>query len=153
MAPSYPTTTDATEIQRQMREVRAELRDDVQELAASAAEMADWTQYVRAYPWLCVGGALAAGFLLVPSRSVVIKPDAEGLIELAKRHKLVVKMDDKEQHTQPKKKGRGFLGELLSMASGVLLQRGAAILSQQITQAFQQGNVARHNGHHGATTP
>lgn len=152
MAPAYPTTTDAAEIQRQMREVRAELREDVQELAASAAEMADWTQYVRAYPWLCVGGALAAGFLLVPSRSVVIKPDAEGLIELAKHHKLVVKMDDKPQ-TQPHKKARGFLGELLSMASGVLLQRGAAILSQQITQAFQQGNVARHNGQHGVTTP
>jgi len=147
MAPSFPPTDDADAIQRQMREVRAELRDDVKELAASARDMADWTNYVRAYPWLCVGAALAAGFLIVPQRSVVIKPDAEGLVELARRHKLVVKMEEK-----PKSKQRaGLFGQLLGMAASMILQRGAAVVSEQMSQAFQRGGVARHNGHHGAT--
>jgi hypothetical protein len=128
-----------------MREVRAELREDVKELVVSAHEMADWTNYVKAYPWLCVGAALAAGFMIVPSRSVVIKPDAEGLIELAKRHKLVVNM--KEQ--QPAKKRRGIMADLLGMAAAAVLQRGAAVLTQQMTQAFQ-GGTAPHNGHQGA---
>ena len=90
MAHVMTPTNDADEVQRQMREVRAELRDDVKELVVSAHEMTDWKRYVRAYPWLCVGGALAAGFLIIPQRSVIVRPDAEGLIELAKRNKLVV---------------------------------------------------------------
>jgi hypothetical protein len=148
MSPSFPPTTDAETIQRQMREVRAELREDVQELVVSARDMADWTNYVKAYPWLCVGGALALGFLIVPQRSVVIKPDAEGMIELAKRHKLVVKMED-----QPKSKKRASLmGQLLGMAASMVLQRGAAVMTDQMSQMFQREGVARHNGHHGATT-
>ena len=77
---------EAESILRQMRTLRAELREDVREMVVSAHHMADIGRYVRAYPWLCVGAALAAGFLIVPQRSVVVKPDAEALIELARRH-------------------------------------------------------------------
>ena len=68
----------------------------------SAHNMADIGRYVRAYPWLCVGAAVAAGYLIVPQRSVVIQPDAEALIELARKHKLVVKTEE----PTPKKKRR-----------------------------------------------
>jgi len=150
MAPAYSATNDADEIRRQMREVRAELRDDVHELVVSAKDMADWQSYIRAYPWLCVGGALALGYFLVPGRSVVVKPDAEGLIELAKRHKLVVKMDTEKPAAQ--KRG-GMLGQLLGMAASMVLQQGAAVLSQQMNQAFQHAKHNGHNGHHGANSP
>ena len=40
-----------------------ELREDVQDLVVSAHKMADLANYVKAYPWLCVGAALAAGYL------------------------------------------------------------------------------------------
>jgi hypothetical protein len=140
MAPAIAKTNSASEVQRQMREVRAELREDVQELVVNAQDMADWTIYVRAYPWLCVGAALAAGFLIVPSRPVVVKPDAEGLIELAKRNKLVVKM---EEQPQAKKSG-GLMSQLLTMALGVLMQGGMKVVSNQLGQvmggAGHQGN-------------
>jgi hypothetical protein len=140
MAPAIAETNSASEVQRQMREVRAELREDVQELVVNAQDMADWTIYVRAYPWLCVGAALAAGFLIVPSRPVVVKPDAEGLIELAKRNKLVVKM---EEQPQAKKSG-GLMSQLLTMALGVLMQGGMKVVSNQLGQvmggAGHQGN-------------
>jgi hypothetical protein len=140
MAPAIAETNSASEVQRQMREVRAELREDVQELVVNAQDMADWTIYVRAYPWLCVGAALAAGFLVVPSRPVVVKPDAEGLIELAKRNKLVVKM---EEQPQAKKSG-GLMSQLLTMALGVLMQGGMKVVSNQLGQvmggAGHQGN-------------
>jgi hypothetical protein len=144
MAPAISETTSASDIQRQMREVRAELREDVQELVVNAQDMADWTIYVRAYPWLCVGAALAAGFLVVPSRPVVVKPDAEGLIELAKRNKLVVKMEEQPQAT---KRGGGLMSQLLTMALGVLMQGGLKVVSSQLDQ------VMRGAGHHGNGRP
>ena len=143
MAQTPQSPSQADEIQREMREVRAELRDDVQELVVNANQMTDWTIYVRAYPWLCVGAALAAGFFIVPSRSVIVKPDAEGLMELARRNKLVVKM----QETPPQQKRGGLMAQLVSMAAAALLQGGLKVASSQITQAFS--NPAHSNGQPG----
>jgi hypothetical protein len=125
------TTSEADDIQRCMREVRAELREDVKEFMVNAREMTDWTVYVRAYPWLCVGAAAAAGYFLIPQRAQVIQPDADGLIELAKRHKLVVKMDGGE----PKKK-QGFVSGLIGLAASALLQGGLAVATKQLSQAL-----------------
>jgi len=125
------TTSEADDIQRSMREVRAELREDVKEMVVNAREMTDWTMYVRAYPWLCVGAAAAAGYFLIPQRAQIIKPDAEGLIELAKRHKLVVKMDGGE----PKKK-QGLVGGLIGLAASTLLQGALAVATKQFSQAL-----------------
>src|SRR5262245_22071352 len=149
MAPAITDTNSADDIQRQMREVRAELREDVQELVVNAQDMADWTIYVRAYPWLCVGAALAAGFIAVPSRQVVVRPDAEGLIELAKRNKLVVKM---EEQPQAKKSG-GLMAQLLSMALGVLMQGGMKVVQDQISQAMRGGDHQQGNGRPGVHAP
>jgi len=148
MAQVPSPTTEAEELQRQMRAVRAELRDDVKELVVSAHEMGDWKRYVRAYPWLCLGGALAAGFLLVPQRSVVIRPDAEGLVELAKRNKLVVKMEDAPAG---RPKPGGLLAQLLSMVAATLLQGGLRVASEQLTRAMHSSDShPQGNGHAGA---
>src|SRR3982751_3879621 len=94
MAQAFGGASDADQIQNQMRELRAELREDVQDVVVSAHKMADIANYVRAYPWLCVGAALAAGYLIVPQRAVVLRPDAEALVELARKHQLVVKTNE-----------------------------------------------------------
>src|SRR5437667_12114685 len=109
MAQVCGATSEAENIQKQMRELRAELRDDVQDVVVSAHKMADIANYVRAYPWLCVGAAVAAGFLIVPQRATILKPDAEALIELARKHKLVVKTDE----GPPQKKRGALLVEFL----------------------------------------
>jgi hypothetical protein len=127
-----PVKSEAEDIQKQMREVRAELREDVQDLVVSAHKMGDLGAYVKAYPWLCVGAALAAGYLVVPQRAVTIRPDAEGLIELARKHKLVVKMDD----AQTKTKRRGLFADLLGLAAATLLQGGLKIATSQLSQAL-----------------
>jgi hypothetical protein len=65
------THTEATEtaaIQARMRELRAEMNNDVEALVNSTEDLADWRKYVRAQPWLCVGAAAFAGFLLAPAR-------------------------------------------------------------------------------------
>jgi hypothetical protein len=145
MAQAMPSTSEADGIQQQMREVRAELRADVKDLMNSAQEMADWKRYVRAYPWLCVGAAAALGYMIVPSRPVIIHPDAESLFKLAKEHKLVMKSDESPV---PKKKN-GIMSQLVSMALAAALQGGLHIAKQQMQEAFSAGHKARSNGHLG----
>lgn len=126
------TTPEADDIQRAMREVRAELREDVQEFMVNAREMSDWTTYFRAYPWLCVGAAAAVGYFVIPQRTQIIRPDAEGLLELARQNKLVVKMEGGgEQKPKP-----GFLAGLLGMAASMALQGGLAVATKQLSQAL-----------------
>lgn len=125
-------TPEADDIQRAMREVRAELREDVKDFVVNAREMTDWTTYVRAYPWLCLGAAAAAGYFLIPQRAQIIRPDADGLIELAKRNKLVVKMDG----TGEQKPKQGFVAGLVGLAASTLLQGGLAIATKQLSQAL-----------------
>jgi len=141
--------SEADDIQNQMRELRAELRDDVQEVVTSAHRMADIGNYVRAYPWLCAGAAFALGYVIVPTRATVIRPDAEALIELAKKHKLVVKTDE----SSPKKKRVGLLGQLLSLAAATLVQGGLKIATQQLSEAFAHNAHAHSNGHSPGVAP
>jgi len=130
------SSPDADEVQRQMREIRAELRDDVHHIVESAHNMADWTQYVTAYPWLCVGAALAAGYLIVPQRAVIMRPDAEAMIELAKKHKLFVNTTDGATGGKVPRKRGGLFGELLGLAAATMLQGGLKIATTQLAQAF-----------------
>jgi len=145
------SSAEADEVQRQMREIRAELRDDVQELVVSAEKMADWTQYVTAYPWLCVGAALAAGYLIVPQRAVVMRPDAEALIELAKKHKLFVNTSDNATGGKVPRKRGGLFGELLGLAAATLLQGGLKMVTTQLAQSFSPPQ-AHSNGRPGGVT-
>ena len=121
------TPQQADAIQQQMRQIRAELRADVQDFVAGAREMTDWTYYVRTYPWACLGAAAAIGFLIVPARTPSIQPDMKSLAELARQNQLVVKVDD----AKPK---RGLLAMLAGMVANSLLQGGLAIATQQFDQ-------------------
>jgi hypothetical protein len=146
MAQALAGPTEADDIQRQMREVRVELRDDVRDLVTSAQDMGDWTSYVKAYPWLCVGAAAIVGYFLVPTRRLVVHPDRETLFKLAKEHKLV--MEPAESQGQ-KKKG-GLASQLVSMAAAAALQGGLRIATQQLAQAISSAGQQHSNGHAGA---
>lgn len=146
MTQTLPNTSEADEIQQQMRGVRAELRANVKDLMNSAQDMADWTRYVRSYPWLCVAAAAAAGYLIVPSRSLIIQPDAESLAKLAKEHRLFL---NPAEGPAQKKKG-GFISQLISVAAAAALQGGLRIASQQMQEAFNTGRKAHSNGQAGA---
>jgi hypothetical protein len=126
----------ADDLQRQMQQVRMEMRDDVRVMVANASELTDWTWYVRTYPWICLGAAAAAGYFVVPVRAQVIRPDAKDLLEFAKHQKIVVKMD--QPNSSP-----GIVGSLVRLAAGSLLQGGLAIVSQQFDQFLKQSREPR----------
>lgn len=58
-----------TAIRQRMKEVRQELDEDVQEIVEGARDLRDWRSYVRSYPWVCLGAAVAVGYLIVPRRT------------------------------------------------------------------------------------
>jgi hypothetical protein len=130
----------ATAIQAQMRQVRRELGEDVQEIVDNARTMTDWKHYVRTYPWVCVGVALAAGYLVVPSRPHIIRPDAKTLAAWAKDQKIVV-----EPQSQARPKST-FTGQLAGMAASALLQGGLAVLRQYVSgQLVAPTHAAEHS--------
>lgn len=128
---STVTTPSADEIQRQMRDVRAELREDVQEIVDNAKVMTEWQYYVRRYPWLCLGAAAALGYLIVPPRIHVVKPDPKALADLVRQRQVAVKA---EVSPRP---APGLLGGLVNMAAGAALQGVLAIASAQLHQFLQ----------------
>src|SRR6476620_11436961 len=71
-------------ILQRMEEVRCDVDEDVQEIVEGARDMGKWRYYVRTYPWVCLGAALAAGYLIVPRRSIGMQPDAQKADELPK---------------------------------------------------------------------
>lgn len=124
------TTSTAEEIQRQMRRVRTELGDDVQDLMASAKVMTDWHSYVRAYPWLCVGAAAVAGYLIVPGKTRFSQPDAASLRELVQNVSSAGVTANRPT----------FTGMVTKMAVGYLLQGGLSLLTQQLQRHLQNQN-------------
>ncbi len=134
MSEASPAT--AEEIQQQMRAVRSELRDDVQEIVANARVLADWRYYVQTYPWLCVGAAAAAGYLLVPPRVNVVRPDARELADLVRQHQLALKAELKP------KPASGILGSLVNMVAGAALQGAMAVASYQLDQLIKGWKAA-----------
>ncbi len=120
----------AEQVQREMREVRAELRENVQDIVDQAGELTDWQAYVKAYPLLSVGAAAAIGYLLIPSRPTVIQPNPQELMALVKSNQIPLRVE-------PPPMRPGIFSALAGMAGNALLQTGMAIASQYLTQLQQ----------------
>lgn len=119
----------AEKIRRRMAELRRELECDVRQVSRSARVMTDWTFYVRRFPWTVTALALAAGYVLVPKKKEVIKPDPEMLAELVKKKKLRV-----EPVARTKEK-QGLLKSLLVMGITWAARAGMRYMGQRLSDA------------------
>jgi hypothetical protein len=117
--------SSAERIQRRMYDLRGQLGNDLEEVVDSAKEFTDWRTYVRSYPWACVGVAAAIGYLVVPSRVELESPDADTLLELAKKNKLVV-----EANPSPRKR-EGIASTALRFILHAAGRRALAYLGQK----------------------
>jgi hypothetical protein len=61
-------SAEISDIQRRMAQVRHEMHQEVQGAVKGAQALTDWRALVRSHPWLSLGVAAAAGYLLVPGR-------------------------------------------------------------------------------------
>lgn len=78
---------ETDEIRRQMAKIRSELHSEMRGVVDVATAATDWRAYIRNRPWLAIGLAFTAGFVVVPRRSkpttiVVQQPaaDVENLV-------------------------------------------------------------------------
>ena len=113
------------ELQQQMRAVRGALEDNVDDFVESTKLLGDWKSYVYKYPVASVLATAAVGYLLVPNKRHIISPDADDLVRLAKRNKLVVQSNPKPQ------KQAGLTGTLFGLASSMLFRGLATYVGSQ----------------------
>jgi hypothetical protein len=125
------TEDSAEKIRRRMAELRRELECDVRQVKQGASVVTDWQFYVRRFPWAVAGAALVAGYLLVPKRKRVVKPDPEMIEELVRQKKIRV------ESVTPQVDKPGVMRPLLMMGLTYALRTGISYATQQMAAAAQ----------------
>ena len=142
MSTSPTRTSDplpqADRLRQEMRTIRRELGQDVEELVEHAEQLMDWRYYVRRYPWASLGVAALLGYFVVPQRIVTLPTDEHTLARLADRIPI---------HPPPsesKKQRPTLLGSLVSMGTGLAMRAATAWLTAQV------GKIMAKDGAHEA---
>ena len=117
-----------------MAELRRELTSDIRDVRRSASEMANPMHYIRRYPLATAAVAAAVGYLLVPKKKHMIKPDPEMLIELFKKHQ--IKLDPPQVASE----SNGMLKSLAVMGLTWALRTGLSYAGQQLAAAATRTN-------------
>jgi hypothetical protein len=133
------TSPETKAIRQRMEEVRCDLDEDVQTIVQGARDMVDWRSYVKTYPWVCLGAALALGYLIVPRRPLMqreIQTLAE-LAEPAEQSRLVAM-------SQLSTKGN-VRGMLLALVGNLAVRGISSFVEQQFDKHFASQTV---NSHH-----
>jgi hypothetical protein len=115
-------------IRQRMDEVRCDLDEDVQEIVEGARVMGKWRYYVRTYPWICLGTALAAGYLIVPRRPAGMQPASQTPAESAD--------PSRSPETSPTPPRGHPCGMLLTFLGNVVMRGVSAYALQQAGKLF-----------------
>lgn len=124
MSENEPTSLH--EIQQKMQEVRGNFEENVDEFRQSTQKLVDWKTYVSDFPLASAGVAAVVGYLLVPSKKKIVSPDADEIVKLAKRNKLVVEMNPSPAQQ------RGMGGAIFGFASSLLFRGLTTYLGSQL---------------------
>ena len=135
----------AESVRARMQQLRREIDGDMEDMAASARSMVDWKHYVKTYPWVCLGAAVALGFLIVPKRSRVIRPDLATLTEPARTGHLVGKPAPAATH--------GLIDALLATVANIAVQKASAYLGQSMGRLLGKTNQCETSRHDSICTP
>jgi hypothetical protein len=115
-------------IRQRMEEVRCDLDQDVQGIVEGARNMRDWRSYVRTYPWVCAGAALAVGYWITPRRHVAMQPNAETIAAFVEQGRLAA-----TSLVTPLGKARGLL---LRSLGNLVIQGVSAYVGQKAGEHF-----------------
>ena len=125
-------SSDTRIIRQRMEEARCDLDEDVQEIVEGARDMGEWRSYVRMYPWVCVGAALATGYWIVPRRSFG-SVNAQMIAELANQSRLHVPWKDNTRSML-----LAFAGDLLMRGvSAYVVRQGGELFATQTANSQQ----------------
>lgn len=117
---------EVDEIRQQMAQIRLDMHQDVRAVVAGAEAVTDWRRYIRAYPWITLGVAFVAGYLIVPRkrRSIRATAEAAATSAAAKVHESVVAplQAEARANAAEKKKKSGLIGTALAFLGPVALR-------------------------------
>jgi hypothetical protein len=125
----------AKDLCRQMRTIRRELGDDVEELVVQAERLMDWRYHMQRYPWAMMGAAALVGYFLVPRRTVSLPTDDSTLAKLAER--IPVHLPP-----PPEKKKQSLVGSLVSAGANMAWRAALAYATQQVSKMVAQQAAA-----------
>jgi len=128
-------TVPVNEICQQMDKVRRNLGDEVDEIVESAQTLTDWRYYIKTHPWMCLAGAAALGYFIVPKRMVVFGPSAEMIEEAIKRSALAFKPPP----APPPKSG--LTSAIFGMLTNVALRHAMNYASANAEKFFKHANT------------
>ena len=77
-------SNDVDEIYHRMAMIRRDLHTNVSESVAGAEAVIDWGRYTWTYPWIALGAAAAAGWLIYTGGHRKVTADAASLADGAK---------------------------------------------------------------------
>jgi hypothetical protein len=123
------TEDEAETIRRRMAELRRELTFDVRDVGRSARAMANPAFYVRKFPWATTAVAALVGYMLVPKKKEIVKPDPELLAELVRKNQVKLDTSAAAKDTQ------GMLKSLAVMGITWAAKAGFNYMVQQLTTA------------------
>ena len=125
VTPEDPAET----IRRRMAELRRELTHDVQDVTRSAKAMASPSFYIRKFPWATLAIAAGVGYMLIPKKKQVIKPDMEALAELVRKNQVNINASKATEESQ------GMVKTLAVMGLTWAAKAGMNYVIQQLTTA------------------
>jgi len=114
---------------RRMAELRSELTHDVQDVTRSAKAMTSPLFYVRKFPWATLAIAAGVGYMLIPKKKQVIKPDMEALAELVRKNQVHINASKATEESQ------GMVKTLAVMGLTWAAKAGMNYVLQQLTTA------------------
>jgi hypothetical protein len=129
-------SNDVDDIRRDMAQLRMTLHHDMREVVAEAEAATDWRAYVRRYPWVYLGAAMAAGFLLVPGRRSSIHATVQAAANAAAEK---VKDDvtaSSPETRRPPSRGRGVFGLVVDFVAPLALRAAQGYAIQYLEAAL-----------------
>jgi hypothetical protein len=112
-----------------MAELRRELVHDMQDVSRSAKAMASPSFYIRKFPWATLAIAAGVGYMLIPKKKQVIKPDMEALAELVRKNQVNINASKAAEESQ------GMVKTLAVMGLTWAAKAGMNYVIQQLTTA------------------
>jgi hypothetical protein len=110
------TSTDISEIQRRMAQIRHDMHQEVQGAVKGAQVLADWRSLIRSHPWLSLSLASAAGYLIVPRR----RSNYPTIVSMGPPSpELLAASTTQVQAQQPRRTGWSIVGTAFSLLAPV----------------------------------
>ncbi|MEI8382664.1 MAG: hypothetical protein WCJ09_21210 [Planctomycetota bacterium] len=139
-----PTLRTAADIQRDMRQVRCDLNDEMDGLVDNAKQITedftDWRTYVKSNPLVFVGVAAVVGYWVMPTRVIVDRRVAQSLADLANAGTIKIE--------RPAARST-FWNAAVEMGIGIVtstaMQVGMTLLNRHVNQLIEPMNSTRRS--------